>query len=147
MRAAYTNKHPLSPVMKPVIEFKEHIAQLIVVDFISKAMLEFLQTLLNITIKHVVDFSGHHGVDITAKGVNKHTGLLEWCKLLNLQLGQVIGFGDSDNDAEYLEAVGFGVAMGNATPEIQSIADRVIGNTDEDGLAMYLEAILKGADL
>lgn len=81
--------------------------------------------------------------DINAPGVNKATALIKWCELNQLEPKQVIGVGDSDNDLEFLQTVGHGVAMGNATAEIKAIADQVIGPTDEAGLAIYLEAVLK----
>lgn len=77
--------------------------------------------------------------DVTAKGVNKARGVQEWAKLQNLAPGVIAGFGDSYNDLSFLSAVGWGVAMGNAVPELQQQAQHIIGHTDEDGLAHYLE--------
>jgi 5-amino-6-(5-phospho-D-ribitylamino)uracil phosphatase len=85
--------------------------------------------------------------DITAKGVNKATGIKELSKALNIPVEKIVGFGDSENDDEFLNIVGFGVAMGNATPYLKSIANRTIGHTDENGLAIYLEHIAEGAEL
>jgi hydroxymethylpyrimidine pyrophosphatase-like HAD family hydrolase len=36
---------------------------------------------------------------------------------------------------------GLGVAVGNAKPEAQAAADRVIGRSDEDGVGIALEEI------
>jgi len=77
--------------------------------------------------------------DVTAKGVHKARGVLEWAKLQNLAPSQIAGFGDSYNDLSFLSGVGWGVAMGNAVQELQAQAQVVIGHTDEDGLAHYLE--------
>jgi len=77
--------------------------------------------------------------DVTASGVNKARGVQEWAHLQNLSPAQIAGFGDSYNDVSFLSAVGWGVAMGNAVPELQQQAQAVIGHTDEDGLAHYLE--------
>ena len=45
-----------------------------------------------------------------------------------------MAFGDAHNDAEMLKAVGLGVAMGNAEPEIKAIADYVCPAIDDDGI-------------
>jgi hydroxymethylpyrimidine pyrophosphatase-like HAD family hydrolase len=38
---------------------------------------------------------------------------------------------------------GLGVAMGNARPEVQRIAKRVIGSNHEEGLAKFLEELVE----
>ena len=48
------------------------------------------------------------------------------------------------NDVELIEAAGFGVAMGNAMPEVQAMADYVTADIDHDGLA---QAIRKARSL
>lgn len=47
--------------------------------------------------------------------------------------------GDSSNDAAMLRAAGFSVAMGNATPDIQALADVITDTNDEDGVAKAIE--------
>ena len=51
--------------------------------------------------------------------------------------------GDSMNDVELIEAAGFGVAMGNAMPNVQARADYVTADVDHDGLAQAIEAARK----
>ena len=41
-----------------------------------------------------------------------------------------------------LRSAGLGVAMGNARPEIQAIADRVIRANADEGLAQFLEELV-----
>ena len=47
------------------------------------------------------------------------------------------------NDVELIEAAGFGVAMGNAMPNVQARADYVTADVDHDGLAQAIEAARK----
>ncbi|HEX7926076.1 MAG TPA: HAD hydrolase family protein [bacterium] len=54
----------------------------------------------------------------------------------------VIAIGDEANDMEMIQAAGMGIAMGNATPELKAVADRVTADHDHDGLAEVLEALL-----
>lgn len=48
-----------------------------------------------------------------------------------------IAFGDSFNDLEMLQAVGKGIAMGNAVPQLKAVADDVCGPVSEDGVYHY----------
>lgn len=52
--------------------------------------------------------------------------------------------GDSENDLAMLEAVGLGVAMGNAPLAIQQKAAAVTATNDEDGVALALEKYVLG---
>lgn len=102
---------------------------------------------VNLSYKKMFDNFGNPYIDITPKGVNKATTLEEWSKQIGVSLKEVIGFGDSLNDFEFLQACGFKVAMGNSVKEIKEIADRVIGHTDDNSLAEYLKKIIQGGDL
>ena len=45
-----------------------------------------------------------------------------------------MAFGDGLNDLEMMGAAGFGIAMGNAAPELKAAADYVCPRADEDGI-------------
>lgn len=47
---------------------------------------------------------------------------------------EAMAFGDSENDASMLRAVGLGVAMGNATPEAREAAYYVTDDAENDGI-------------
>lgn len=50
---------------------------------------------------------------------------------------EAIAFGDSHNDTEMLQAVGTGIAMGNATPQLKAVADQICGSVFDDGIYYY----------
>lgn len=50
---------------------------------------------------------------------------------------EAIAFGDGHNDIEMLEAVGIGVAMGNAKDEVKAKADFVCQSVENDGIYHY----------
>ena len=82
--------------------------------------------------------------DIANIGNTKGARLLELLKMWNIDPQQVIAFGDNHNDTSMLTAVGLGVAMGNAEPEVQQQAKLVTLSNNEDGIAQVLnEVILK----
>ena len=74
--------------------------------------------------------------------INKGRGLLEICKALNVDPGEVIAFGDAENDIPMLQTAGIGVAMGNAGVQVTAAADMVTGSNNEDGIAAALELLL-----
>jgi|GEM_PF-6712084 Predicted hydrolases of the HAD superfamily len=47
--------------------------------------------------------------------------------------------GNGDNDIPLLRYVGFGVAVGNASPDLQKAACMVTGTNDDDGVADVIE--------
>ena len=54
----------------------------------------------------------------------------------------MVAFGDGDNDVEFLEYAGLGVAMKNAGRRAQEAADDVTELTnDQDGVAFYIEKL------
>ncbi len=58
---------------------------------------------------------------------------------LGLEAEQVMVIGDNFNDVEMLRYAGLGVAMGNAPELVQSVADWVTDDVEEDGVAIALE--------
>ena len=81
-------------------------------------------------------------VEGTARGVDKGMGVRTLCALLGIEPGRVLAIGDNDNDIPMLEAVGFGVAMGNATPGVRAVARWVAPSIDEDGAAVALQRLV-----
>ncbi len=91
-------------------------------------------------------FSCAHGhpknFELQAEGVNKGSAI-EWlCDHEGYDVRHAIAFGDEANDLPMLTAVGDGVAMANATPEVLRAADHVTCSNDEDGIAQYLFELL-----
>ena len=58
---------------------------------------------------------------------------------LGIRMEDTMAFGDGGNDIAMLHAVGTGVAMGNAAPEVRRAADFVTTPVDEDGIALAFE--------
>ena len=47
-------------------------------------------------------------------------------------------FGDSENDLTMISGVGYGIAMGNAVPEVKNIATYITDTNNQDGIAKAL---------
>lgn len=63
---------------------------------------------------------------------------------LGIDPANALAAGDGENDIEMLQAVGIGIAMGNASQVLKDIADVVVPSNDEDGVAVALEAYVLG---
>jgi len=58
---------------------------------------------------------------------------------LDIELSNIIAFGDDLNDIEMLEQCGYGIAVSNAIKEVLTVADYVTDSNDEDGVAKFIE--------
>lgn len=76
----------------------------------------------------------HNCYDFILHKENKGIAVKEVCRLLSINIKDAIAFGDGLNDAEMLEAVGVGVAMGNATDDLLPFADMQTTSVHEDGI-------------
>lgn len=78
-------------------------------------------------------------VDIISEGGGKVFGIQKYLEYLDIRKGEIMAFGDAQNDVEMLQYAAIGVAMGNAKPEVQAIADYVTASVDDDGIEKALK--------
>ncbi|MDR0416649.1 MAG: Cof-type HAD-IIB family hydrolase [Propionibacteriaceae bacterium] len=99
---------------------------------------EALQTafagVANVVISTVKLFGPNCG-ELLQPGVNKASAMAWVLDHLGFDRRDSLAIGDSANDLEMLDYAGVGIAMGNATPEVQAAADEVTASVDEEGLA------------
>lgn len=81
-------------------------------------------------------------LEFMAQGVSKGNAITGLCQKLDINLSQVIGFGDSSNDISMLKVVGKAVAMGNANDDVKAVADEVTLTNDNDGIPHTLKSLL-----
>ena len=77
--------------------------------------------------------------EINAEGTDKGSAMLKLGELLGISREEIMACGDGMNDIAMLKAVGLGVAMENADPEVKEAADYVTASNDEDGVAKAIE--------
>ena len=78
-------------------------------------------------------------IEVLPKGASKGNGVRALLRLLNIDAENVMAIGDANNDVEMLELVGLGVAVGNATKKVKEVANQIVGNNDDDGVAEAIE--------
>lgn len=82
--------------------------------------------------------------EVAPAGVSKDTGLDVLRKAYDIKRDDIYAFGDEMNDFEMIGYATHGVVMKNGNPELKAIADDMTDYTnEEDGLARYLEKLLK----
>lgn len=83
-------------------------------------------------------------LEVAPAGVSKDTGLDILRKAYDIKKDDIYAFGDEMNDFEMIGYATHGVVMKNGNPELKAIADDMTEYTnEEDGLARYLEKLLK----
>lgn len=70
-------------------------------------------------------------------GENK--GIDQMIKHYQINLGEVMAFGDGNNDIDMLKHVGVGVAMGNANDLVKAASDFVTDTINDDGIFKALK--------
>lgn len=89
-----------------------------------------------------IESSWTNRFDVMVAGASKGPRLLEWAGLRGIAAEEILGFGDNLNDISMISSVGWGVAMGNAEPELKAVADEVIGDNDGDDIAAVMTRLI-----
>ncbi len=84
-------------------------------------------------------FSAPFYFEFTDLGIDKARALSEVFPKMGIAAENIMAFGDGQNDRSIIEYAGKGVAMGNAIPEILTLADEVTTSNNEDGIAAFLD--------
>ena len=74
-------------------------------------------------------------LEMISPDIDKGTVIKEICKRKNIARENTMAIGDRENDKEMLMESGFGVAMGNAIPELKAVADYVTADVKDNGVA------------
>ena len=84
----------------------------------------------------VQDVAAHNCLngELINRQFDKGTGVKCMAEKLGIAIEDTIGFGDSMNDKEMIETVGYSVVMDNGSPTLKAMADMVAPAVEEDGL-------------
>jgi hypothetical protein len=81
--------------------------------------------------------------DIANIESNKGIAVKKLLEILNIKKEETIAIGDDNNDLSMFEQVGYKVAVSNAIDIVKEKADEITLSNDEDGVAIFLEKLLK----
>lgn len=81
-------------------------------------------------------------VEVNPPGVSKGDALRRLANHLDIPQTQVMAIGDQGNDIAMIAWAGIGVAMGNASADVQAVADWVAPPLEDDGAAIAIERFI-----
>ena len=90
-------------------------------------------------VKVYLPYNDLWAVDFTNSQVDKGAATIKLGQMISVDVGDMMGAGDSYNDLPLLRLCGFSIAMGGAPGELKAIADFVAPTVEEDGLAVAIE--------
>lgn len=132
--------------IKSIEEIKEKIVRINIFPKENKKIKEYIEFIRNnfndlevIKMSDTDNKSNKKWIVLTSKGTNKLETLKILCLKLNIDINNVIFFGDGGNDLSIISNVGLGVAMGNALEEVKDKAKYTTFSNDENGIAYFLE--------
>ena len=136
---------------KPVPELKENIREVDVpleklqMYFRPEQMAERERQLLKLPRlfpEIAATSSLKNNIEINSIKAGKGRALLELCAQLGIAPEDTVAFGDGLNDADMLEAAGYGAAMENAADAVKQKADAVIENNNDAGVGKEIFRLL-----
>lgn len=78
-------------------------------------------------------------LEILPANANKGNGLAKLAHHIGIDRSEIAAIGDYRNDLEMLEWVGTAGAVGNALPEVKSLARFVVKSNEEGGVAEFID--------
>ncbi len=81
----------------------------------------------------------YYYTEITSTNVDKWQAVKDLAPKLEIKQEEIIAIGDNINDAEMVKNSGLGIMMGNSAPYIKEMADIVVSDNDNDGVAEAIE--------
>lgn len=106
--------------------------------------LELYRTVVSEQVHGVeLTHSGAPYIEMSAAGVSKASALATLCGRLGIGRDSVAAVGDAFNDLPMLEWAGVALTTANAMPEVKAVADRILDSNDDDGIAVYLEELVR----
>ena len=89
---------------------------------------------------------GYKNIEYTLTGTTKAMGLRFLADFLQVPMDATMACGDTQNDADIMQAAAIGVAMGNADNDIKAIADFVSKTNNDSGVAYAIEKFVFGTE-
>ena len=77
--------------------------------------------------------------DLVKQNISKASGINQIMKHFKLDLNDTYAFGDGDNDYDMLKTVGYGIAMGKHTKQLENIASFVTETVLNEGITVGLK--------
>ncbi|MBO6158901.1 MAG: HAD family hydrolase [Firmicutes bacterium] len=130
--------------IRPMKEYDGCDIYKIVFMCLQKEQLDKARSLVEKDFSFVFQTVAAHGClngELINRAFDKGRGILRVCDYLGVSVEDTYGFGDSMNDLEMINTVGFSVCMANGDPVVQSHSDYICPSVEEDGLAIAFKKL------
>ena len=131
---------PVADLME-LIEWNDGIVK-VSMNFLHESDYQKCFDELSLWPKLTLSSAAEKNIEFMGAGICKGEALKFVSCYMSIPMEKIMAIGDNLNDVEMVEAAGFGVAMGNAIPELKDKADWVTAGNDVDGLALAIEKML-----
>ena len=98
-------------------------------------------TLVGESSINLIRISGSESINIVNKIFDKGKAVIKVCEYMGIDIKDSIGFGDSMNDLEMIQQVGYSVVMENGSDPLKKLANYVAPKVTEDGLYLAFEKL------
>ena len=105
-----------------------------------KPAMDALEKDYNFVVQDVAAHNCLNG-ELINRQFDKGRGVKIVADAFGIDIADTIGFGDSMNDLEMIETVGYSVCMDNGSPKLKEISDLVCPAVEADGLAWAFEKL------
>lgn len=122
-------------------DFNETVMKLCI-ESLDKEKIEKVASSVGLNQIDYLPFSDIPWYKLSKKGATKERAIQELCSHLKITSEQIVAFGDDFNDIGMLKLCGKGIAMKNAIPEVQQVADEVCDSNEADGVARWIEEFI-----
>ena len=91
-------------------------------------------------------YDSKFAIHITDPYVSKGSSVIKVAEKIDVKASEILAIGDSENDIEFLQAVGVKVAVSNADQELKDIADYVTNQPHGNGVREAVEKYIFGVN-
>lgn len=130
--------------IRPMADYAGQPIHKIVIMAREASQLEACRRLLGEDFHFIIQDVPAHGCvngEIVSHDFDKGKGVRRIVEYFGADIADTVGFGDSMNDLEMMETVGYAVCMGNGSPALKERADWVCPAVTEDGLYRAFEKL------
>lgn len=126
-----------------------NVKQCMFIDKKSDEIYKIKNILSNDDKLHIVDEINENSsyeekwFSVSNSNCSKGNALNIVSKYLNIPIENTIAIGNDKNDISMFEVAGLSVAVANASDDIKSKVDHITLSNDEDGVAVFLETLIK----
>lgn len=135
-------RRPVDELKKFVAEYGKDVQKMITFTQDNELRQRLLHELPQVFSDIIVSSSMDENIEINDIKANKGNAIHQLSDFLNIDIGEVMSFGDGLNDLNMIKEAGVGVAMSNANEEVLKSADYITLSNDEDGVARAIDEIV-----